>query len=214
MSRIADLLGRGVRITVGDLPAGAASEIPADFFDAGELRPPLRSDVPVDVQEFEAVYAEAAVPVPFRGYGVDKMAEILESKRLASLPREVRIAAVMASLEAASVSLPQVLKDAALRERALEGFVAAKEREGDALRQRNESRVAALREEIEEYVGEKNGEIEGLKRSSDNATSAFAQLQLRKRQEEQRLREVLAHFVGDSENPVPRASNAGAAAKG
>lgn len=212
MSRIADLVGRGVRVTV-DLPAGASSEIPADFFAAGELRPPMRSDVPVDVQEFEAVYAEAGVPVPFRGYGVDKMAEILESKRLAALPREVRIAAVMASLEAASVSLPQVLKDAALRERALEGFVAAKEREVEALRQRNESRVAALREEIEEYVGEKDSEIEGLKRSSDNATSAFSQLQLRKRHEEQRLREVLAHFVGDSENPVPRASNAGAAAK-
>lgn len=212
MSRIADLLGRGVRVTV-DLPAGASSEIAADFFAAGELRPPMRSDVPVDVQEFEAVYAEAGVPVPLRGYGVDKMAEILESKRLAALPREVRIAAVMASLEAASVSLPQVLKDAALRERALEGFVAAKEREVEALRQRNESRVAALREEIEEYVGEKDSEIEGLKRSSDNATSAFSQLQLRKRHEEQRLREVLAHFVGDSENPVPRASNAGAAAK-
>jgi len=206
MSRVADLLGRGVRITVGDLPDGAAGEVAADFFDTGELRSPLRSELPLDVQDFQAVYAEADVPAPLRGYGIDRMVEILESRRLASLPREVRIAAVMASLEAASVSLPQVLKDAALRERAVEGFVAVKEREVEALRQRNEARVAALREEIETYVGEKNSEIDGLKRANDSAGSAFSQLQLRKRQEEERLREVLAHFVGDSENPVPRGS--------
>jgi hypothetical protein len=131
------------------------------------------------------------------------MAEILESRRLASLPREVRVAAVMASLDAAGVSLPQVVRDAALRDRALDGFVAAKEREAEALRQRNEARVAALKEEIEAFVGERNREIEGLKRSAVNAQSAFSQLQLKKRQEEERLFEVLAHFVGDAENPVP-----------
>ena len=66
------------------------------------------------------------------------MAEILESKRLASLPREVRVAAVMASLEAAGVSLPQVVRDAVVRERALGAFVVAKEREVAALKQRVE----------------------------------------------------------------------------
>src|SRR6185295_13091361 len=126
VSRVADLLARGVRITVG-LPAGTPAEIPAEFFE-GETRTPLRSEVPLEVDEFEPVYAEAAVPAPLRGYGIDKMVEILESKRLAALPREVRIAAVMASLEAAGVPLQQVVKDAALRERALSGFVSAKER--------------------------------------------------------------------------------------
>jgi hypothetical protein len=208
MSRIADLVARGVRITVGDLPEGTSSEIPADFFEAAELRAPSRFDAPADVQEFADVYAQADLPAPYRGYGVDKMAEILESKRLSALPREVRIAAVMASLEAASVSLPQVLKDAALRERALEAFVHAKEREAEALRHRNDARVLGLREEIESFVGEKNREIEALKRASDSAGSAFSQLQLRKRQEEERLREVLAHFTSDAENPVPRAANA------
>jgi hypothetical protein len=207
MSRIADLVARGVRVTVGEQAEGLPAEVPSDFFDPIEPGSLARSSLSADVQELSAVYDEAQVPPPFRGYGVDRMAEILESRRLASLPREVRVAAVMASLEAAGVSLAQVIRDAVFRERALDGFVAAKEREVEALKQRNEARVSLLREEIEAFVGEKNREIDGLRHGSENASSAFSQLQLRKRQEEERLREVLAHFVSDSENPIPRGTN-------
>ena len=101
-----------------------------------------------------------------------------------------------------------------LRERALGAFVGAKEREAAALKQRVETRVATLRREIESFVAEKNGEIDGLRRAGDGASSAFAQLQLRKRQEEERLHQVLSHFVGESENPIPAgASNPGSAGK-
>jgi hypothetical protein len=203
MSRIADLVARGVRVTVAEHTGAGGSEVPADVFEATGPRAPTRFDLPADVPDFAAVYEEAEVPAPAHDYGVDKMADILESKRLASLPREVRVAAVMASLQAAGVSIAQVVRDAALRERALEAFVTAKKREADALKQRNESRMATIRQEIEAFVGEKNREIDTLKRGSESASSAFSQLQLRKRQEEQRLRGVLSHFVGDSENPIP-----------
>jgi hypothetical protein len=124
------------------------------------------------------------------------------------------VAAVMASLEAAGVSLPQVVRDAWLRERALGAFVGAKEREVAALKQRIETRVATLRREIESFVADKNGEIDGLKRAGDSAGSAFAQLELRKRQEEERLHQVISHFVGDSDNPVPAGvSSSGAPGK-
>ena len=203
MSRIADLVQRGVRVTVANQAKGEPMEIPADFFEMNELRGPTRFDIPADVPDFAAVYEEAQIPAPFGGYGIDRMAEILESKRLASLPREVRVAAVMASLEAAGVSLPQVVRDAVLRERALGAFVTAKERDLAATKQRIEARVATLKREIEAFVSEKNAEIDGLKRGGDSAGSAFAQLQLRKRQEEERLRQVLSPFVGESENPIP-----------
>ncbi len=209
MSRIADLVSKGIRLSVGERAEGGPTEIPPDFFDAGELRSLSRSEISVDVEDFAAVYEEAQLPPPFRGYGVDRMAEILESRRLASLPREVRVAAVMASLDAASVSLPQVVRDAALRDRALDAFVAAKEREVEALRQRNEARIAALKQEVEGFVGERKREIDGLKHAAVNAQSAFSQLQLKKRQEEERLFEVLAHFVAEAENPVPAPGSRG-----
>jgi hypothetical protein len=206
VSRIADLVGRGVRVIVGDHD-GAAPEVPSDFFETSELRSFTRSEISADVQDFVAVYAEAKVPPPVHGYGIDQMAEILESRRLASLPQEVRVAAVLASLDAARVSLPQVIRDAVLRGRALDSFVAAKQREVEALRMRNEARVSALRAEIESFVDERNHEVEELQSGSEKATSAFSQLQLRKRQEEERLHAVLSHFVNEGENPLPAAGS-------
>jgi flagellar motility protein MotE (MotC chaperone) len=203
MSRIGDLVQRGVRVTVANQAKGEPAEIPADFFEVHEPRPSARFDSPAEIADFAAVYEEAEIPAPFNGYGVDRMAEILESKRLAALPREVRVAAVMASLEAAGVSLPQVVRDAVVRERALAAFVAAKERDVAAVKQRIETRVATIRREMEAFVGEKNAEIESLTKGGDSAGSAFAQLQLRKRQEQERLHQVLSHFVPDAANPVP-----------
>jgi hypothetical protein len=202
VGRIAELVSRGVRV-VGDQPAGAASEIRAEFFATPEPRSLDRSEISADVSDFAAVYEQAQVPVPFHGYGVDRMAEILESKRLAALPLEMRVAAVKASLEAAGVSLPQVLQDAVLRDRALDAFVAAKEREVEALRSRNEARASALRQEIGAFIKEREAEIEGLTQSADSGTSAFEQLQLRKKTEQERLREALSYFTADGENPIP-----------
>jgi hypothetical protein len=203
MSRVGDLVARGVRITAGNLLEGVAAEVPPEFFDAKELHSVARSALQADVQDLAAVYEEARVPPPFRGYGVDTMAQILESKRLASLPREVRVAAVMGSLEAAGVSLSQVLRDAVLRERALDAFVAAREREVEALAQRNRDRVGSLKREIETFAVEKAREVQDLERSVETTAGAFAQLQLRKRQERLRLHDVLSHFVGEAENPIP-----------
>ena len=42
-----------------------------------------------------------------------------------------------------------------------------------------------------------------LQKGGDSAGGAFAQLQPRKRQEQERLRQVLSHFVPDGANPVP-----------
>ena len=81
--------------------------------------------------------------------------------------------------------------------------MAAKEREVAAIKQRIETRVATIRREMEAFVGEQNAEIEGLTKGGNSAGSAFAQLQLRKRQEQERLRQVLSHFVPDGANPVP-----------
>src|SRR5262249_8244312 len=149
----------------------------------------------------------AQVPAPVRGHGIDKMAEILESKRLAALPEEVRVGAVMASLDAAGVTIAQVLRDALLRERALDAFVAAKRREAEALEQRNDARVATTGQGMAPFVPDKNRESEAPRRGTDPASTAFSQLRLRRRQEEQRLREVLSYFVADGANPIPPAGS-------
>jgi hypothetical protein len=211
LSRLKDLVSKGVRLIVADSEAGAEAsptptaaserEIPAEAFQQ-EPEPVRRSQVAASVEDFGAVYQEAGIELPLHGYGVDKVAEMLESKRLASLGREVKATAVMAALEAAQVPIREVIQDAVLRDKALDAFEAAKEREVAELRAQSEGRLETLKAEMETYLRAKNQEIEELKKAGELAAHAFMKLQERKRREEQRLHDVIAHFIEGDDNPV------------
>ena len=210
MSRLKELVGRGVRLIVTDSSSEASAsadappaerEIPPEAF-AAEPRAVAASAVPSSVEDFAVVYDEAGIALPAHGYGVDKVAEMLASKRLAPLGREVKAAAVMAALEAASVPMREVLQDAVLRDKALDAFEAAKERELQELRARNETRVESRKAEMEGLLRKINVEMEKLKRESEEAGQAFERLRERKRREEGRMHEVVAHFIEGGDNPV------------
>jgi hypothetical protein len=219
MSKIKDFVSKGVRLIVTDtgegepLPGAPPRErdIPAEAFDTPPPRA-TRSAVPASVEDFLAVYQEAGIELPPHGYGVDKVAEMLESKRLAPLGKEVKATAVLAALEAAQVGVRDVIQDAVRRDGALDAFEAAKEREVQELRERSDARVKTIKEEIERFLREMNAEIEGLKQAGETAGQAFAQLQARKHREEERLFEVVAHFVEGADNPITTSASPRAAA--
>jgi hypothetical protein len=218
MSKLKDLVSKGVRLIVTDTEEGAPSEAPPDSdrdlppeaFEEGPPKRVTRSEVPADVADFGAVYQEAGIELPLHGYGVDKVAEMLENKRLASLQREVKATAVLAALEAASVPIREVVQDAVLRDKALDAFEAAKATEVRELQARAGARIEAIKSEIDAFLKEKNAEMEGLKQAKDAADRAFLELQARKRREEQRLYDVVAHFIEGGDNPITTAG-AGAA---
>ena len=210
MGKLTDLVNKGVRLIVTDPDAAAAlpseaapeREIPPAAFEDVAPRHVERSSIAAGVQSFEAVYEEAGIALPAHKYGVDKVSEMLESKRLASLGREVKATAVLAALEAAQVPIREVIQDAVLRDKALDDFEAAKEREVQELKARSEARITAIKDEIEALLRDKNAEIEGLKNAAEAAEQAFADLQARKRKEEDRLQEVVSHFIEGPDNPI------------
>jgi hypothetical protein len=213
MGKLTDIVNKGVRLIVTDSgaePGAAPSEgpppereiPPAAFEDVAPPRVPARSSVAAGVKSFEAVYDEAGIQLPAHKYGVDKVSEMLESKRLSSLGREVKATAVLAALEAAQVPIRDVIQDAVLRDKALDGFEAAKEAEVQDLKAKSQARIAAIKDEIENVLREKNAEIEGLKQAAEAAERAFAELQARKRKEEDRLHEVVSHFIEGGDNPI------------
>ena len=209
MGKLTDIVNKGVRLIVTDPDAAAAAppeaaaerEIPPAAFE--DVAPPrvARSTVAA-TDSFEAVYEEAGIQLPAHKYGVDKVSEMLAGKRLASLGREVKATAVMAALEAAQVPIREVIQDAVLRDKALDDFEAAKEAEVQDLKARSEARIAAIKEEIDAHLRAKNTEIEELKKAAEAAEQAFADLQARKRKEEDRLHEVVSHFIEGPENPI------------
>lgn len=208
MSKLKELVNKGVRLIVADTPEHPAEaapqerDLPPEEFAEAEPRSVGKSAVAADVEDFGAVYEEARIELPLHGYGVDKVAEMLQSKRLESLGRDVRATAVMAALEAAQVPVKDVLQDAVLRDRALDAFELAKEREVKELRAEAERRIHAIKDEIESFLKAKNAELESLKKAGEAAQEAFVKLQARKRREEERLYDVAAHFVEGAPNPI------------
>jgi hypothetical protein len=215
MSKLKELVSKGVRLIVTDTEeaakdsAPAERDLPPEAFAEAPPKQVTRSEVPADVEDFGAVYQEAGIELPLHGYGIDKVAEMLESKRLASLQREVKATAVLAALEAASVPIRDVIQDAVLRDKALDAFEAAKAREVQELQARGGARIEAIKQEIDAFLKAKNGEMEALKQARETADRAFLDLEARKRREEQRLFDLVAHFLEGGLNPI---SAAGAAA--
>jgi hypothetical protein len=203
MSPIQELMSKGIRYI--ETPGGPSTPEaePAEAY-AGSSGPALsRSSVPLDVADWNAVYREAGVHPPPHGYGVDRVGEMLETKRFGSLDRETKRKAILAALDAAGVSVRDVVQDAIARDRALAAFESLKQREVEDLRGRTMGRVQTVQQELETVLRDSNAELERLKRGTDEAVRAFAQFQERKRSEEKRLREFVAHFVKDEENPIP-----------
>jgi len=207
MSRLKDLVSKGVRLIVADDQSGTPTapprerDIPAEAFEP-MAAPITQSAVPADVDDFSAVYQEAGVELPAHGYGVDKVAEMLQSKRLATLGREVKATAIMAALEAAGAPIREVIQDGVRRDNALDAFEAAKEAELRDLQRQSQARVQSIKEEIDGFLRAKNAEIEELKQATDAAEKAFASLQAKKRKEEERIHEVVAHFIEGADNPI------------
>jgi len=223
VSKLAELVRKGVNLIVADeghetdgIPKDSPPppqrdrdrSLSAEAVDASPPKAVTVSSVPADVADFGPVYSEAGIELPLHGYGVDKVADMLASPRLASLNREVRAAAVLAALEAALVPPADVIQDAVRRDKALDAFEAAKRGELDTLHAGAEARIAAIKDEIESFLRERNAEMEGLKQAREAAERAFSDLSARKRREEERLHDVVAHFLEGAENPVTTAANA------
>jgi hypothetical protein len=203
MSPIKELMSKGIRYIETPGSAGAGEPEPMDALAASSPPALTRSSVPLDVSDWSSVYREAGIHPPPHGYGVDRVGEMLETKRFGSLDRDTKRKAIMAALDAAAVSVRDVVQDAVARDHALEAFETFKHREVEELRARTMGRVQTVQQELETVLRDSNAELERLKRGTEETVKAFAQFQERKRSEEKRLREFVSHFVKDEDNPIP-----------
>lgn len=203
MSKVRGLIGRGVRLIeptgIADGSSERLIEILPQAYDARPVDIPPSQLAP-DIMDFGEVYREARIEAPLHGYGIEKVESMLNHPRLVAIRPEQRAAAVLAALDAAGVEFTDVLRDAALRDHAIERFALAKEVEMQAERARAEELVVRARQELDAFVTEKRAEVERLKRDIKEAEERFAELQERRRVEERRIMEVSDHL---SDTPPP-----------
>ena len=162
-------------------------------------------DAPVTTPTtMDGIYRSAQIPTPAHGYTVLKVAEMLQSEHIRTLPVEVKRKSIMVALDAAGVKVNEVIEDAVRRDRALDTYERVLQKHIEDLRSQKELENKRLQEEINQRLTELRAHIEEntkeVNREHDNLTA----WRTRKREEEEKIAETVSHFV--SENPITTAT--------
>ncbi len=156
---------------------------------------------PSALLQLEDIYRAKGIIGLRMGYNINKVVEMLNSDHARDLPSEMKRASVLMALDAAGISLDDVLRDAALRLDALNTYEADQEKHLAEYESQKVQENAEIQAEMERVTAHY---LERLKRNMDEVTqmrSPFAAWQAMKQQEAQKIAEAVELCSkGNSEN--------------
>jgi hypothetical protein len=178
------------------VPAVSASEV-GEGGEPIEISGPLPDTAPV-----QAIYEAARIATPPHGYTILKVAEMLESEHIRELPADVRRKSVLVALDAAKVSIKDIVADAVQRDRALDTYERLLEKNLESLRTATAEENARLESEIARHMQELRARTEQNGVAVARAQEQLARWRFGKQAEEARIADAVSYFV--SENPITR----------
>lgn len=114
------------------------------------------------------IYRAAGIIEPRRGYSIQKVVEMLGSDHLRGQSKEVKWAAVLMALEAAGISVDEVLRDAEARQEALDAYEAEQRKQVEAEWARRAEENLQLQAELErikaQYMDRLRRNLDGVAR--------------------------------------------------
>ncbi len=146
------------------------------------------------------VYEAARIVAPAHGYTVLKVADMLQSEHIRTLPPEVKHKSVLVALDAAGVPVDEIVRDAILRDRALDTYERVLEQHVDEVRQAKAAENQALEAEVARMVADLRAHIDANNQDVSREQDELQAWRVRKQREETIIAEVVSHFV--SENPI------------
>lgn len=160
----------------------------------------VASGSPSGPASFAEVYQAAEILPPANGYTIFKVAEMLQSEHIRSLPVEIKRSSVLVALEAAGVKIAEVIQDAVKRDKALDTFEMVQQKALDALDQRMAAENKKLQEEADRVLNELRAKMQANNDAVTKEREKFLTWRLEKQKEEQRIADAVAPFT--SPNPV------------
>ncbi len=146
------------------------------------------------------IYTSARIAAPAHGYTVLKVAEMLENEHIRALPSDVKRKSILVALDAAGVTVDEIVQDAVHRDRALDTYERVLQKSLEEFRTEKQAENVRLEQEIAERLSELRTRIDhnnqGVARELENLHA----WQSRKQAEERRIAEAVGYFV--SENPI------------
>ena len=144
-----------------------------------------------DLLPLDDVYRATGIAGARAGYNVLKVVEMLGSSHIRELPDELRRASVLMALDAAGVSVEEILRDARLRLEALVTYEADQQKrlkESEARKLQENAEIQLEMERVNEhYLERMNHNLDEVAAEKD----PFAKWQAMKQQEVQRISEAV-----------------------
>ena len=165
------------------------AELPNELYDR-----PNRKGAAIpqgDLLPLEDVYRATGILDARAGYNVLKVVEMLGSSHIRELPDEMRRASVLMALDAAGISVEEILKDARLRLEALASYEADQEKRLKECESRKLQENAAIQLEMERV---NENYLERMNHNLDEVAlerNPFVNWQTMKLQEVQRISEAV-----------------------
>lgn len=100
------------------------------------------------------IYRAAGIIEPRRGYSIHKVVDMLMSEHLRGQSKEVKRAAVLMALDAAGITVDEVLRDAKLREEAIDSYEAEQRKQVEAEWARKAEENLQIQSELERVKGQ------------------------------------------------------------
>jgi hypothetical protein len=180
--------------------ADARAQAPQRVADIVPDAEPAFSTPVANPTALEDIYRSAQIVAATHGYTVLKVAEMLQSEHIRSLPSDVRRKSILVALDAAGVTVNEIVEDAVRRDRALDTYERVLQKNLEELRSQKDAENAQLEEEIARRQAELRARIESNNQEVFREVETLRAWQVRKQNEEQRIAEAVSHFV--SENPI------------
>lgn len=192
--------------------AGASNpaQTVADIASSVIVEPKFTSPVS-DPTSFDQIYQAAEIPPAPQGYSIMKIADMMQSEHIRSMPADVRRSSVLVALDAAGVDIKDVIQDAVRRDRALDTFERVQERQVGDLEAQKTKENAQIQTEMDKYVSEQRAKIQANNDAITREKERFFGWRLKKQQEEKKIADAVAPFV--TENPITTSSSTSPAPK-
>ncbi len=190
-------------------PAPNAAQAIADIAASIGPPPPFKAAVG-NATSFAEIYDAAEIHPPPHGFTIMKVAEMLRSEHIRSLPKEVKRSSVLVALEAAAAPLQDVIQDAIKRDRALDTFERVQEKSVNDLEASKTKENQQIQSEMDRIAAEHRARMQANTDAVAREKERFFAWRLKKQEEEQKIAEAVSYFV--TENPITTGSPAAAPA--
>lgn len=182
-------------------PAGqkSASQSVAEIAASVASEPKFTNPVS-DPTSFEEIYHAAEISNPPQGYSILKVAQMLESEHIRTLPSDVKKSSILVALDAAGINIKDVIQDAVQRDRALDGYERVQQRALNELETSKTKENNQIQAELDRYVTEQRAKMQANTDAITRERERFAGWRLKKQQEEKKIADTVGYFV--TENPI------------